>query len=101
MGISMGFSQLTMYIIFAMMFYFGGLVMEADFQHGTKPEDIFIALFAMMFGAQQAGTASAMGPDMAKANEAALKIFKIIERESLIDAVDMDEDLERPAPTSS
>ena len=33
-----------------------------------------------------------MGPDMAKANEAALKIFKIVEKKSKIDAVEMDEE---------
>jgi hypothetical protein len=86
----MGLSQGATYFIFAAFFFFGGLILEADFMT-AKPGDIFSALFAMMFGAQHAGTAAAMGPDMAKANEASLRIFKIIEAKSKIDAVEMDE----------
>lgn len=33
----------------------------------VEPTDVFIALFAIFFGASQAGTAMSMGPDFAKA----------------------------------
>jgi len=36
-------------------------------------------MFAIMFGATQAGSAASYGPDMGKATAAAEKIFKIIE----------------------
>ena len=47
-----------------------------------NPEDVFMALFAIMFGASHAGTASAFGPDMGKATAAAKRIFKIKEHPS-------------------
>ena len=36
-------------------------------------------MFAIFFGASQAGTAASLGPDVTKAKAAAEKIFKIIE----------------------
>lgn len=53
---------------------------------------MFIALFAIFFGANQAGTAAAMGPDIGKAQIAATRIFKIIEQPSEINAIEMDKD---------
>jgi len=47
-----------------------------------NPRDVFIALFAIFFGASQAGTAMSLGPDLAKTATAATKIFKIIEEPS-------------------
>lgn len=51
-----------------------------------------IALFAIFFGASQAGTALSMGPDGAKAATAATKIFGIIEQPSKINAFETDTD---------
>jgi ATP-binding cassette subfamily B (MDR/TAP) protein 1 len=79
------------------MFWFGGLIIKNSIDEETgipsiSPENIFIALFAIMFGASQAGTASSFGPDMGKAKAAAEKIFKIIEHPSAINAIAIDED---------
>lgn len=49
-GVALGFSQLAQFGIFAALFFFGGLIIEADFPN-TTAEDVFIALFAIMFGA--------------------------------------------------
>merc|ERR1711990_276419 len=54
--------------------------------------DVFIALFAIMFGASQAGTAASMGPEMGKAESAAASIFKIMEYPSQINAIEIDKD---------
>jgi len=51
-----------------------------------------IAIFAIFFGASQAGTALAMGPDGAKAATAAAKIFGIIEQPSQINAFETETD---------
>lgn len=51
---------------------------------------MFIALFALFFGANHAGMAMSMGPDLGKAALAATKIFKIIEYPSKINAIAMD-----------
>lgn len=55
-------------------------------------------MWAIMFGASQAGTASSMGPDIGKAREVTDKIFKIIEKPSQINAVEIDDnkDLNQP-----
>ena len=78
------------------MFFFGGKIMENSMQpDGTmtiKPENVFIALFAIMFGASHAGTATAFGPDMGKAQAAAERIFKIKDAPSQINAIEIDKD---------
>lgn len=105
-GFSFGFSQFVVYIVFAGLFYIGGIMIEdgctietvklsngSEFQNVTcdpSPKDVFIALFAIFFGASQAGTAMSLGPDFAKTAAAATKIFKIIEEPSEINAVEMD-----------
>jgi len=48
--------------VFASMFYFGGLIIKNSIDDETgvpsiNPENVFIALFSIMFGASQAGTA--------------------------------------------
>jgi len=66
------------------MFFFGGKIIKDNVNEetgevGVDPTDVFIAMFAIMFGATQAGSAASYGPDMGKATAAAEKIFKIIE----------------------
>lgn len=96
-GFAFGLSQFSQYLVFAAMFWFGGLIIKNSIDEETgmptiNPEDIFIALFAIMFGASQAGTAQSFGPEMGKANAAAEKIFRIIEHPSPINAIDIDKD---------
>lgn len=49
-----------------------------------------IAIFAILFGASQTGTAMSLGPDMAKATKAATNVFRIIEYPSKINAIEQD-----------
>ena len=76
------------------MFYFGGMIIKDSVDENGKPtldpSDVFIALFAIMFGASQAGTAASMGPEMGKATSAATNIFRIIEHPSEINAIAID-----------
>ena len=95
-GAAFGCSQFSQYVMFATMFFFGGLIIKnsVDEETGelkTSAEDVFIALFAIMFGANAAGNAASFGPDMEKAETAAQKIFRVIELPSTINAVEMDE----------
>jgi hypothetical protein len=58
------------------MFFFGGLIIKNSVDEETgevkiSAEDVFIALFAIMFGANAAGNAASFGPDMEKAETAA------------------------------
>lgn len=55
-------SQIGQYVTFAVMFFFAGMIIKnsIDEETGeiiTNPEDVFIALFAIMFGANAAGNA--------------------------------------------
>jgi len=58
----------------------------------VNPEDVFTALFAIFFGANHAGLAMSLGPDIGKAQQAASKIFRIVEHPSQINAIEMDKD---------
>lgn len=83
-GIAYGFSQFVQYIVFAGLFYASIKVMKANPDVGFG--DVFIAIFAMMFGATAAGQAQQFGPDIGKAGAAAKRIFNMIETPSSIDA---------------
>jgi hypothetical protein len=48
-GFGFGLSQFTQFACFAGMFYFGGLLLEADWS--MKMDDLMAALFAIMFSA--------------------------------------------------
>lgn len=55
-GFAFGLSQFAQYLVFAAMFYFGGMIMKDSVDKKTgqpsiDPGDVFIALFAIMFGA--------------------------------------------------
>jgi ABC-type multidrug transport system fused ATPase/permease subunit len=96
-GASFGLAQCSQYMVFAAMFYFGGKIINDSIDEttglpDTDPEKVFISIFAIMFGASAAGSASSYGPEMGKAKAAAEKIFKIIEHPSSINAVEMNED---------
>jgi len=52
--------------------------------------DMFLAMFAVIFGGFSAAQASSMGPDLAKGIDAAEKIFKIVDTPSEINAIEDD-----------
>ena len=96
-GFGFGLSEWAQYVVFAAMFWSAGkiitkniTVVDGEPQFGINPVDVFTALFAIMFGAQQAGMAAAFGPDMGKAEAAAKRIFGIFEYPSAIDAIQID-----------
>lgn len=67
-GLALGFNAQMQYLIIGAMF------MSAIYIVGNNKDvnagDAFMALFVIMFGASNAGTAAAMGPDMGKATVA-------------------------------
>ena len=89
-GIAFGLSQCAMYLVFAAMFWLAGLLIQEI--EDIDPRSVFTALFAIMFGASHAGTASAMGPDIGKAGGASKRVFRILDYPSSIDTVAIDED---------
>jgi hypothetical protein len=47
-ALAFGSSQFGQYFVFGSMFYAGGKIIS---NYGADPEDVFIALFCIMFGA--------------------------------------------------
>jgi uncharacterized membrane protein len=80
--------------MFAAMFFFAGMIIRDSVDENGNAtisvENVFIALFAIFFGANAAGNAASFGPDVTKAEAAAKKIFKVMEMPSTINAVEMD-----------
>ena len=48
-------------------------------------DNMYIAMFCLLFGAFTAGQAMQFGPDVVRAKSAAMKIYAIIDRPSKID----------------
>jgi len=82
-----GFSQFVQYGVWAVVYYSGA---EFMYHFGTTGDDVFVSMFALMFGAFAAGQAQQFGPDLGKAKLAAIKIFTYIDMPSRINAVDED-----------
>ena len=55
-GIVFGFSQFVQYAVFAALYYFGAVFIKHD-PISNSPNDVFVSIFAMMFGAKAAGEA--------------------------------------------
>lgn len=84
-GVIFGYSKFIENACIGIILYFGTLIMtKVD---GLDGEEVFIAVFAIVFGAFGAGQASAYGPDASKGKRAAVKIFKVTETPSEIDAM--------------
>lgn len=64
-----------------------------DSKKPTDAEDIFIAIFCIMFGAYSAGSAKQYGPSTGKGIAAAWKIFTLIDEKSQIDPFEQRENL--------
>jgi ATP-binding cassette subfamily B (MDR/TAP) protein 1 len=80
-GVLFGYSSFFQNIVFAFLFYLGAVFIKED---GGENEDVFIAIFSIMFAAFGAAQAQQFGPSAGKAAKAAMRIFSIIDEESEI-----------------
>ena len=78
-GIIFGYSSFTQNVVFAIAFWLGAVFMK---ENGIKGEDVFIAIFVIMFAAFGAGSAQQFSPSTAKALKSAIRIFSIIDEKS-------------------
>ena len=92
-GCSWGLSQAVQNMCFGIL-YWASAELQAKWpeEEVMQGENMYIALFSLMFGAFTAGQASQFGPDMAKAKLAAYKIFKMMLVPSEIDPLGIDEE---------
>lgn len=64
-GVAFGLSQFVNFLINAALFLIASYVFEL--MPETSTQDVFTAIFAMLFAAQQAGQSAGWGPDIGKA----------------------------------
>lgn len=100
LGAAYGLNQFSQFTGFALMFFAAGKFIDAykDPKTGIstlEPEFVFMAIFALMFGAQHAGFATAFGPDNGKCLVAAKRIFAIQEHPSQLNAVEDDKNAQK------
>ncbi|CDW81030.1 abc transporter [Stylonychia lemnae] len=90
-GVIFGFSQFVQYAVFAVLYYVGAVIIQNNFDNKEldkdKPDEVFIAIFTMMFGAMAAGQAQQFGPDIGKAKAASAKVFGMMDIPSKINAI--------------
>jgi ATP-binding cassette subfamily B (MDR/TAP) protein 1 len=75
-GLSLGFSQMMMFAIYAIVFYIGA-IFHRDTGLGIK--DMFTAIFAIMFASFGAGNNNQFMVDIGSAQNAAKNIFTILD----------------------
>ena len=91
-GITYGFSQGVLYLGYIVTFGFGAyqVIQEPGHIAHENFADIFVALFAVIFGAFDIGQGSSFAPNYAKAKQSANRIFSLLDREPVIDGYSED-----------
>jgi ATP-binding cassette subfamily B (MDR/TAP) protein 1 len=78
-GLLFGFSQIVMFVIFALIFYIGTIFIRDNADVGIK--DVFTAIYAITFSAMTVGNNAHFLPDMASGKNAAASLFQILDSE--------------------
>lgn len=78
-GILFGLSQLITYIIMGLLFFIGSLFVRDNAD--VSVEDMFTAVYALVFAAMGAGNNAHFMPDAAAAKNAAANLFLILDTE--------------------
>ena len=73
-GFFFGLSQIIMFIIFGVLFFVGALFVR---DYGVKIEDMFTAIYAIMFAGMTAGNNAHFMPDTAACKNSAANLFEI------------------------
>ena len=86
-GFAYGFSQSAIFIGYIIAFRFGAFLVALPVNDDLHLpfEDVFVVLFALVFGAMAVGQASAFAPDYSKAKLSAKRIFALLDRVPVID----------------
>ncbi len=78
-GLLFGFSQIVMFIIFALIFYIGTIFIRDNPQ--LTVADVFTAIYAITFSAMTVGNNAHFLPDVASGKNAAASLFEILDSE--------------------
>lgn len=74
-GFFFGLSQVLMFAIFGILFYLGAIFVRDNEEVGT--EDMFTAVFAILFAGMTAGNNAHFIPDQAACKMSAINLFMI------------------------
>ena len=66
-ALSFGFTNFVKFAVFGALYYFAALFMHEGWMDVLHSENVFMAIFVMMFGATASGQAQSFGPDLGKA----------------------------------
>ncbi|KAJ2620916.1 hypothetical protein H4R22_005280, partial [Coemansia sp. RSA 1290] len=86
LGGCMGFIMFSIYGVYALGFWYGGKLAR---EKTMEPEDVLNAFFALIVGGFALGNAAPSISAVASARGAAVKVYQVIDRQSPIDAVDL------------
>ena len=81
-GIAYGFSQFAMFAVYSFLFYIAAIFVD---KYSVNSEDLFLAIFIIMFSSYGSGQAQQFAPSAGKGKRAANRIFSIIDEESELD----------------
>ena len=81
-GLAYGFSQFAMFAVYSFLFYIAAIFVE---KYSVNSEDLFLAIFIIMFSSYGSGQAQQFAPSAGKGKRAANKIYGIIDEESELD----------------
>lgn len=91
-GFVYGFSQFMTNVSFGILFMLGSLftyIYSENDKEPLNPGDVFLAIFAILFGAMEAGNANTFGTDMGKATKATVKVFSVVDIPTKLNPVDI------------
>ena len=74
-GLFYGLSQIVLFVIFGLLFFLGALFVRDN--ESVEIDDMFTAIYAIMFAGMTAGNNSHFIPDAAACNNSAANIFQI------------------------
>ena len=84
-GLAFGFSEFARFLMYFVIFI-SGAYFTRDI--GLSIQDLFLAMFGIMFGALGAGNATNALPEAGSAKQAAIELFELIDMKSEIDIKD-------------
>jgi len=83
-GLAYAFSSSSIYLIYIVSFWYGARLVD---RRVAEPAGVYQSLLGIVFGCVGASMAASFAPDAARGRLAAHDIFRLVDRESQIDAV--------------
>lgn len=78
-GFFFGLSQIIMYVIFGLLFWLGAIFVRDN--EGVEVQDMFVAIFSILFAGMTIGNNAHFLPDTASCRIAAANLFHIQDSE--------------------